>query len=394
MTSHYPIPMSLDELLAEARRLTGIDRDDNAVREPLEILLRDLNGPSCLHQHGAIAKQNKLLRLLCNRLRMQRDFAAHPEIAEQEVRAPVFVLGMARSGTTKTQRVLAATGDFNYMPFWQVQYPALFSGDPNESTQPRIDAADAYCRWLDETVPESKTGHDFATFAAEEDSLLTEQCFVAPSFFAYSEVPEYMTWFAGLGSQGMITNFEFLKDVLKYLQWQGLASADKPWVLKAPTYYGFEPELLSVFPDAKLVMTHRTPLATVPSICKLLKYFHMPFGDAFVDPVGLQSALAGQLNLHLANRQRITDLPILDYPFEAMVKNSTAIAEAIYQFCGMPFTEATRNRIAAWDGENPAHAKGKFVYSLEEFGLSQAGIETEMAGYVAFLAELRARFGV
>lgn len=389
MTDRHPIPLTLQELLAEARRLAGIDIIDTAVQEPLEILLHDLNTASRLHRGGAIAMQNKLLRLLSNRLRMMRDFDAHPEIADQNITQPLFVLGMARSGTTKTQRVLSATGDFNYMPFWQVQYPALFTGNRNESPQPRIDAAKAYCRWLDEVAPDSKTGHDFSTFAAEEDSLLTEQCFVAPSFFAYSEVPNYMTWFAGLGAQGMIANLEFLKDTLKYLQWQGLASGDKPWVLKAPTYYGFEPQLLQVFPDAKLVMTHRTPLATVPSICKLLDYFHQPFDDARLDPIALQTALAGQLDLHLSNRQKMPDMPILDYPFEAMVKDSISISRDIYHFCGMDFNTGTERRIAAWDRDNPAHAKGKFVYSLEEFGLSKEGIEREMANYVAFVEGLR-----
>ncbi len=380
MTTRYPISLSMNELLAEARCLSGINIIDTEVREPLEALLHSLNTDSHLHKAGAVAMQGKLLRLLCNRLRMMRDFAAHPEIADQKINNPLFVLGMARSGTTKTHRVLSSTGDFNYMPYWQVQYPALFSGDPSESPQPRIDAADNYLHWLDQAAPESKTGHSFETFAAEEDSL----------FFAYSEVPSYMAWFMALGSQGMIRNFEFLKDVLKYLQWQGLASPDKPWVLKAPTYYGFEPELLNVFSDAKLVMTHRTPLATVPSICKLLEYFHMPFDDARLDPIGLQGNLAELLKLHLHNRTAHANISILDIPFEDVVQDTGAVIEEIYRFAGISFTDATQQKVQNWDNNNPIHSKGKFKYSLEEFGLTKDAIEDDMAGYIAFINALKA----
>lgn len=388
MTNRYTIPLNVDQLLAKAREITGIDIIDTAVVEPLTVLLESLNTESRLHEAGAIAKQNKLLRLLSNRLRMMRDYAAHPEIAEEKVETPVFVLGMARSGTTKTHRVLSSTGDFNYMPFWQVQYPALFTGDRDESTQPRIDAADQYCRWLDEVAPDSKLGHSFETFAAEEDSLLTEQCFVAPSFFAYSEVPGYMAWFAGLGEQGMVANFECLRDVLKYLQWQGLASADKPWVLKAPTYYGAESALLKVFPDAKIVMTHRTPLSTVPSICKLLHYFHQPFDDARLDPQLLQGALAAQLDQHLRNRETLADLDILDFRFENVVKSTESVIERIYQHAGLTFSDQARQKVRAWDSGNPIHKKGKFTYALEEFGLTEAGIRESMAGYIAFIDSL------
>src|SRR5690606_31088927 len=161
MTNCYKIPLSVDALLAKAREITGVNIIDDEVVEPLTIFVNSLNTDSCLHETGVIAKQNKILRLLSNRLRMLRDYAAHPEIDDEKIENPIFILGMARSGTTKTHRVLAATGDFNYMPFWMVQYPSLFTGDRSESPQARIDAADAYCRWLDETAPESKLGHSF-----------------------------------------------------------------------------------------------------------------------------------------------------------------------------------------------------------------------------------------
>ena len=385
MAKGYPIPLSVNELLAKAREITGVDIINDEVVEPLTMLVNSLNNEAQLHETGVIAKQNKLLRLLSNRLRMLRDYAAHPEIADEKIENPVFIFGMARSGTTKTHRVLASTGDFNYMPFWQVQYPSLFTGDRSESPQARIDAADEYCRWLDETAPESKLGHSFETFEAEEDSLLWEQCFIAPSFLGYAEVPSYIEWFA---QQGMMPVFKMLEKSLKYLQWQGLATASKPWLLKAPTYYGFEPELLSVFPDAHIVMTHRSPLSTVPSLCKLVNQFHIPFDDARVNSQSLQTDLAATLDLHLSNRETTPNLNILDFRFEDAVNNMEAVAEKVYAHAGLTLSDESREKIQNWGANNPIHKKGKFEYSLEEFGLTEEGIKRDMAGYIAFIDAL------
>lgn len=386
MSERYQIPLTVDELMAKARELTGIDIIDTEVVEPLTIFVNSLNTESQLHKTGAIAKQNKILRLLSNRLRMKRDYAAHPEIADEKIEAPIFIFGMARSGTTKTHRVLSASGDFNYMPFWMVQYPSLFTGDKNESPQARIDAADEYCRWLDDTAPESKLGHSFETHEAEEDSLLTEQCFIAPSFLGYAEVPSYMAW---MGAQGMVPVFSMLRDTLKYLQWQGLGTADKPWLLKAPSYYGFEPALLEVFPDARIAMTHRSPLSTVPSLCKLVNQFHIPFDSARVDGPALEKDLAGVMQLHMDNRNSIEGLKFMDILFEDVVNDMDYVAQKFYDFVGMELSEQSLNNIHNWNSGNPIHKKGKFVYSLEEFDLTEDLIKEDFADYFALIDQLK-----
>ena len=54
----------------------------------------------------------------------------------------------------------------------------------------------------------------------------------------------------------------------------------KPWLMKDPRHASFLPELLSQFPDAKLIFTHRPPAALFPSVAKLLICntctFHIP----------------------------------------------------------------------------------------------------------------------
>lgn len=385
MAAGIPIPLGPDALMALAREQTGIDIVDQAAVEPLTILHRSLSDGGMLHEQGAMAQQEKLLRLLRNRLRMQRDFAAHPEIAEQCIERPLFVIGFARSGTTKTQKCLAATGDFNFLPFWKAYNPALFSGDRGESTQTRIDEADAYCAYFDRMSPLTRTGHSFETHEPEEETTMTEHCLVAPSFIGFSEAPEYFDW---LMTQPPTILFEYLRDALKYLQWQGLAEPGRKWLLKAPTYYGFEEALLNVFPDADFVMTHRSPLQTVPSSCKLIDLFRMPFSTAPVDVGALTGGFAAMMDLHIANRARLDNLRILDLRFEEVAASMADAAARIYAHAGLEYSAAARQAIAAWEASHPQHGKGRFVYSLDEYGLDAASLERDFANYLALMQRL------
>lgn len=128
-----------------------------------------------------------------------------------------------------------------------------------EPPHPRIGAADAFPRWFDHISPAAKFRHPFRTFDPEEESLLLEHCLISGVLTAFSSLTNSME---ELPTQNPTITFEYLRDMLKYLQWQ--SGHNNPWVLKSPLYYGLEPFTLDVFRDAHLLMPHRTPHQTVP----------------------------------------------------------------------------------------------------------------------------------
>ena len=376
----FLLRMSPDQMMARAREVTGIDILDEAAVEPLRILHASYNTDACLHEQGAIAIERKFLRLLCNRLRMQRDFARHPAIAEIQIANPVFVYGQLRCGTTKIQKLLAATGDFNYLPFWQTYNPSLVTGFTAESPQARIDEADAFIRWFDRMSPDAKLGHRFQTFEPEEESLLLEHCLISGVFIAFSTLTNYMQW---LSTQNPIITLEYLRDILKYLQWQ--SGENKPWVLKSPLWCGLEPFILDVFPDARLLMTHRTPHRTVPSLFRLLETFHAPFSDKKPEYATIRTGLVMGLEEHLKNRQRLPNLNILDIHYDEVTGSSDVVAKKIYQFCGMTLSDETLRNIRNWEAANPIHKLGAFKYDPADYQLTPGLISAEFATYLEFL---------
>lgn len=382
---HYPIELSVDELMARARAITGIEIADAEVVEPLSVLHRAYAEEAQLDQEGAREMTRSLVRLLANRLRMKRDFREHPEILEQTIKGPLVVMGVARSGTTKLQKVLAASGDFNFLPYWMNFSWASRTGNPGEPLHERIADADAHCRWYDGRSPETKLGHSFETMEPEEEAVLSEGCFVTPTFLGYADIPNYAQW---LGAQPPSIWFEFLRDNLKYLQWQGLASADKPWLLKSPNYNGMELEILKVFPEARLIMAHRSPLKTLTSMCKLVQCFRLAYSDLQPDLQLIVEHNYHNMDAHIANRKANPGLPHVDVRFEDIVGNLPKVLERIYADAGLKLNDASLQRMHQWEEDNRMHKHGEFKYSLEELGLSEAVIRERMAGYFEFLDQL------
>lgn len=382
MTGGVKIARSAAELMAVARVQSEVDILDDEAVEPLGVLLRSLNTESALHAGGARAMESYLLRMLCNRLRMRRDFRANPEIEREPIRAPIFVIGYGRTGSTKAHKILAASGDFNWMSFWMALNPSLMTGDRDESPAPRITDAAAYAAWFDAASPEVKFAHPFETHEPEEDSFVLAQSLRSPVLLGWSPIGGYMAW---LMTQDMAAQIRHLRDTLKYLQWQRLASPAKRWILKCPLYPGLERELLSVFPDACLVMTHRDPLAFVPSGLRLVELFHAPFTNARSDSRQYLLGAAAAMSRHLDNRRQMSEMRILDIDFSALTEQASSAVERIYAFAGVELSVESEMRMQRWNAQNPQHRRGKHRYDLRDYDIRPEEVTEAFSRYNDFL---------
>jgi hypothetical protein len=384
------LPQTAEQMMQTARLETGIDVDDSAILPAVSRLVGSINTDGQPHEEGAAMLQSRITRVLKNRLRMARDYAAHPEIDEQKIDRPIFICGMARTGSTKTQKLLAASGDFNYLTFWKAFNPALISGDRSESPQARIDDTDEFLQWYDERSPETRAGHTLETHGVEEESHILEHSMTTPCWLGWTRVDSYLAWLPSVGMKGQ---FDILFKTLKYLQWQGLADPGKRWLLKNPLYSGLEPLLLDTFPDASLLMTHRTPLDTVPSGLRLLECFYKPFTDRQPDTDVYAEGIKGAAEAHMDWRATQPESRFLDVPFSQLVRAPERTLRAMYAYAEEPLSEASLKRMLDWDTGNPKNKFGKFEYTLEKFGLTRERIGSDFAGYIAFVDELEKRWG-
>lgn len=377
------LPCDVDAMLAEARTATGIDRVDETAAEPLRIFCESVNHDGRLTVRGAIDLDRFLHRVLVNRLRMQRDFERHPEIREQPLEPPIIICGVNRTGSTKTHRMLSASGDFNWLPLWQGLNPALVGGDRHESPEPRVRDAERFAAWYAERAPEMPSIHELDAHEPEEETFVLVNSLCSPVLTGMVEAPAYIAW---LMAGGAAPQFTFLADVLRYLQWQGLADPGKRWLLKSPFYSGLESQLLQVFPGARLIMTHRHPSVTVPSTCSLFACFRKPYTDASIDARAVLMGLAIPTQLHLQFRQTLPEDAFLDLHFRDIVADPEPLVRAVYAHCGQALTRLSLERVLQWDRDHPQNRHGRHRYSLQSFGLAEADIDTAFADYLHFLA--------
>jgi hypothetical protein len=180
------------------------------------------------------------------------------------------------------------------------------------------------------------------------------------------------------------------KRFLQYLQSGGIRS-DR-WLLKSPVHLMRLPEIFEVYPDARVIMTHRHPGKVVPSVTSLISSLRSLYSDE-EDLVrsGKEQARnwSSYFNRFLESRKKLNkEDQIIDLQFEDFVKDQMGTVENIYKEFGWELTDATKDKMNNFLTEHPRDKHGLHNYSLEDFGLDDAEINDLFAEYNAFLEQL------
>lgn len=380
----HQIKLSAIQLMRSAREQCGLDEViDTAIEGPLARLLQSLNSEAQLSEAGAAAMERHILRVLRNRLRMQRDFRRHPEINQQRIVRPVILTGGPRSGSTKLHKMLAASGDFIVLPCWQGISPALHTGERTEDPAARIHEADERVRWFNEHAPKARLIHELSTFEVEEENLIFEHRLFGPYLAPFLRVPSYIHWY--VDKEPFRDELGFLKQTLQYLQWQFHDGDARPWLLKNPVYLGYEPLLAQAFPDATFVTTHREPVSVISSGASLNTYFQHAYSD--VDrrsSIGndVLEGIAASWDKHLAARDSDPALPLLDIGYAELTRDAGQVVEKVYAHAHMDLSDGAREAMRSWDRQNSIHKHGVHKHSLEGYGVTPALIQQKFRGYV------------
>jgi Sulfotransferase family len=361
----------LDEtrLLATARRRTGLyDFGDVAFQEPLRRLLQSLQAEAQLNLVGRVAAREDLTRILVNRLKLEHDRQQHPQIAAEEIHRPVFITGLPRSGSTLLHGLLAQDTANRVPVNWETLHPSPPPEWATHDTDRRINLADREIRWFSRLAPEFRKIHPVGARLPEECVVILSHSFLSFQFSSTYFVPSYQAW---LEQQDLRPAYRYHRQFLQQLQWR---CARERWVLKAPPHLPGLHALFAVYPDARVIVTHRDPLEVVASVASLHAVLRQTFSDA-VDPqqVGPEVAemLAGDIRRGVAMRDNGCGSPdrFLDVTYTALLSDPLAVVRQIYEHFELPLTAATDARMRHFLAQHPQDRDGRHEYSLEQFGL-------------------------
>lgn len=370
-------------LMDEATKRTGLDdfgADD--FLEPLQRFTTACVSDGRVSAEGMPAIRETLVAKLAGRLRFEDDLTRHPEILDEQIVSPLFLIGAGRMGSTKMHRLLANAEGIQSLPFWQLQIPAPLPGPANTATDPRQTSCEAFCAQIQTAMPQLFAAIEPVAVEPDEEVHLLDLTFRQFYFSALAYTPSYFDWL--LNGQDWHPPYRYLKRLLQYLQWQN-HTAGKPMLLKGPFHTPYVDVIADVFPDAKFVQIHRDPVTCAASLGKVAWMLQeLNQGTATRHEYGrlLENYLVDALVGNLAPRAALAPDHITDFYYEDVVKDAAGLTREIFRFWGQPLTDTDLTAMNAWEAANQQHSRGRFDYSLEEMGVDRDRMEHALAPYL------------
>jgi hypothetical protein len=370
--------LDYDSLLGAARDRSGLtELGDWEIAEPISRLLSAYETESHLTTLGRLAVRELVVSLLENLLHLENELDRMPAVAAEPIEAPTFIIGLPRTGTTLLHGLMSEDPANRVPRTWEVMYPARY---PN--TVEGIAAAKAQTAsrlgWANRLAPQFKKIHPIAPDLPQECIAITALVFMSIQFHTTHNVPSYEDWFE---NSLQTLAYDFHRRLLQHLQ------ARRPggrWVLKAPGHLFALPELLTRYPDAKIIQTHRDPLRVMASMASHATTLRQAFSDR-ADPTEIASdwseRWATGLERFLATRDESNPERFLDVSFNDIEANPLDTVARIYDFLGWPLTRDAHSRLQAFLNANPKNKHGVHRYSLAEYGLDRERELARFAGY-------------
>jgi hypothetical protein len=377
------------QLVEKAKRRCELeDFGEGEFLEPLSRLLEACEREAKLNVIGKMALRGDVVRILCNRLHLTRDRKIYREIAQQEIREPLFIVGLPRSGTTLLHILLAADPAHRAPLTWEVMSP---SPPSDEDRQQRIRHANrnlAMLRWL---APTFESVHATGAELPQECVSLMSPTFMSDQFDTMYNVPSYRDWFF---AQDLRPAYEVHRRSLQHFQFR--RAVDR-WVLKAPAHMFAAPALLSIYPDARFVQIHRDPIEAVASVSSLVTILRRVFSDD-VDPIQIgrdaMSYWAQALKTFMRTRDQLPADQVCDLRYDDIRRDPIAAARQVYRHFGWEFSSEIETRMRAILVRQNSHSNGVHRYHAayfrlesmngfadycQRFGFSQSGERSEVA---------------
>jgi hypothetical protein len=369
-----------DGLLAAARAETKLaDFGPEGFRAGLRTLLQSLETEAELTTVGRMMARGQILNLLTNRLQLTHHRKRHPEIADEPIRRPLFVLGLPRTGTTILYGLLAQDPAVRSPLAWEVSLPCPPPEAASYASDPRIRRADEQFARLAQLAPGFDAIHPIGSKLPQECVAIFAHEFKSVQFEAAFDVPSYQNW---LETQDMRATYRFHREFLQHLQSR---CPGERWVLKSPGHLPFVDTLLGEYPDAMIVQTHRDPVEVIGSVSSLECILRGAASDA-IDPhaIGAQQvdlwsrqiARGMQARRNAGREERFFDVQFREFladPFECVKK--------IYAHFSLPFSNEVEARMRSFYRDNARDKHGVHRYRLSDFGIDRDEAARHFAEY-------------
>lgn len=374
------VDLSEEALLAAARQETGLERfGDERFLPALRVLLKSIEVEAQLNPYGRMVARKRIVASLKNRLWANACFEANPEILKRKIVAPIIIVGPHRSGTTRMQRMLSSDVRLQHLKSWEGLNPSPRFGQPDMGKSARYGEVKQSFIAMDQFYPGVMTAHPMDADWAEEENLLLNHSFCGFSPLGLYNVPGFYNWFV---AHDKTYAYQYMADLMRLISWSRGDDEEKRWVLKNPQHMLDLDVLMNVFPDAKIIFTHRDPLKTVGSVMSLMWFFavqhtDVPCREKIRDTwMDFCERMARRC---IQTRECVPAAQQLDVHYEEMNRDWRTVMKRVYAFSEVDFTPQAQQALEAWlENSEKENRHGNHRYSLEDFGTSRNEVDARM----------------
>ena len=376
---------SRDRLMDDVSREYGLDDfGDEWFTRPLDVLLDSVRAEAHLNAAGDFSAMQQFHHLLRDRLYAQMWFKRHPEILARPIRNPVVIVGPMRSGTTRLHRLLSSDQRFAHLrsfetisPVPRPDFEEVMSGE-KEDFRPVL--ASRILKVARLANPRTLSIHPTGAFEPEEELGLIAASFYGMKFEAQWRVPTYTRW---CEQESAVPAYRHMANLLRLIGWSQQESSLRPWVLKTPQHMLDLPALLEVFPDARLIFTHRDPKSIVGSAASLAWNQTIIYSDDVrPEPHGREWLRKTELMIERMRtaRESIPAERMIDVQYDDMDNDWRSSMERIYQFLDLDIEPALPG-MEEYLARTAASKRVPHSYSLEEFDLGEEEVYERLGEY-------------
>lgn len=373
-------PLAADSLHAQASADTGLhDFGPPDYRERLDVYLAALREIDGLHGAGTVNFYGQLLQLLKNRLLLTDLLKRHPEIDDIELRSPIVIAGLPRTGTTHLHNLLAAAPTFRTMPYWESNEPFPLPNEVGAEPDPRRARMDVAVGVVNIVMPHFPLMHEMTTDHVHEEIQLLANDISTMLFETLAEVPRWRDYYR---AHDQTPHYQYLATQLKAMQY---LRGGRRWLLKSPQHLEQVPVLDRVFGDSIVVFTHRDPVPVALSMIAMITYSaRMHRSPVPVEQIAQSwiERLDQMLSALVRDRDTLGPERSIDIRFDDFMADELGVAERVYALAGEPFTDDARTAIADYLAGHRRGRLGNVETSCEMFGLTQDALRERFAPYV------------
>ena len=396
------IELNIDQLLERAEELASNlqIQFETAYPEWMQTALDKLVKCYNSEQNENLPRKRKsdttfqIFNILRKNAELAYEYKHFPEISDEKIVKPVFILGINRTGTSLMHRLMSRGQRFWSLLAYELDNPVLLDGnyweiawthnDPRRShLKARIDAKD---------IKRKFSGiHTIDVNEPVEEFRLLELAFTSWTLPLIHNLPGYMQWMIETGSREA---YRHHRRIMQHYSWQRKQknpNVQLNWLLKMPFHLMELATLLETYPDAVFIQTHRAPETFMGSWFSLVERIRASFGDEQSrSNIGRKQLafMSKMLNDAIALRTTHPEIDnrFVDILYTDLVKDPMGTIRKIYDKFTWELDVESKASMQSWltIQELERQKEPKHRYSIDDFGISSEDIAQSFDPYLKF----------